>query len=757
VRPVRLELVGFLSYSEPTVIELEGLDAAVIVGENGAGKTSIVEAIGWALFGKGRARSPDDYVSIGAASCTVTFEFLLGDDHYRVLRERSLTSGGKSYLGLFAYSHHDQEADLDGRPIGGPYEVWQPVGGDRIEETQRKIEELLGLTYDTWLASSFIGQNRADQFTRMTAAGRKELLTEVLQLEIYARLHEEAQGRARTLAGEMVAAQRRLEDLEDVLAREGEARARVAAAVDAGDSAEAAVTRAQESLAATRNSLELARADAASVERARDGLEDLRRRRQERASHLTHLHAGFAEQRRQAEAEAERAKEALKELASASARATEFEGQAFVKEQEAQAARVESEEALAEGEAHRTAAAAALERVSAMSEEFYQLQEQLQTLQASTAPSCPICERELDPDDRAALVEKVGRRVRELEEGMAEKRRRAEDDEELARLAREKAQRAAMTVVRAGETAGSLRREADRATAAAERIPQEEARLHDLDRRAGLLATQEQGTQLELAQLQEPAEDEARLERAIQAGAVFAEQVESLGREVQLLEGTLQEARARSRDRAVECGKAEANLEYIQRARSEHDATKAELGRTSDLRYSYEILVAAFGRDGIPALIVENAVPEIEEEANRFLEKLTAGRYSVRLESLKATKSGSLKETLEILVADGSGERSLESLSGAERQCVDLSLRIGLSRLLARRAGRQIQTLVIDEGFTAFDVGHLQASIEALHTLQEEFPTLLVITHQQELANAFSTRIQVSREGEGPSRVEVAA
>jgi exonuclease SbcC len=101
VRPLSVELSGFRSFREPTRIDLSEVTAAALVGENGAGKTSIVEAIGWAFYGTGRqGKSPDEYVSTGAGECRVVVEFELAGQRYRVERQRSMAGGGKSSLHL---------------------------------------------------------------------------------------------------------------------------------------------------------------------------------------------------------------------------------------------------------------------------------------------------------------------------------------------------------------------------------------------------------------------------------------------------------------------------------------------------------------------------------------------------------------------------------------------------------------------------------------------------------------------------------
>jgi DNA repair protein SbcC/Rad50 len=148
-------------------------------------------------------------------------------------------------------------------------------------------------------------------------------------------------------------------------------------------------------------------------------------------------------------------------------------------------------------------------------------------------------------------------------------------------------------------------------------------------------------------------------------------------------------------------------------------------------------------------LIIEQAIPALEDEANRLLHKITGGRFTLRIDSLRVLKSGGMKESLEVIVADEVSERPLEALSGGERQCVDLSLRISLARLLAHRAGRSIETLIIDEGFTALDVVHRQRTIEVLHELLEEFTCVLFVTHLQELADAFPARLEITRDENG--------
>ena len=168
----------------------------------------------------------------------------------------------------------------------------------------------------------------------------------------------------------------------------------------------------------------------------------------------------------------------------------------------------------------------------------------------------------------------------------------------------------------------------------------------------------------------------------------------------------------------------------------------------------YEELRNAVGVHGVPAMIIEAAVPEIEAEANRLLSRMTAGRMHVRLETQRETLAGEVRETLDIRIMDELGERPYENYSGGEQFRVNFALRIALSRLLARRAGAQLQTLIIDEGFGTQDSEGRERLVEAIHAIQDEFSRVLVITHIEELRDVFPVRILVTKTP-GGSTVEL--
>jgi exonuclease SbcC len=104
-----------------------------------------------------------------------------------------------------------------------------------------------------------------------------------------------------------------------------------------------------------------------------------------------------------------------------------------------------------------------------------------------------------------------------------------------------------------------------------------------------------------------------------------------------------------------------------------------------------------------------------------------------------------LRETLDIQISDNAGVRDYEMYSGGEAFRVNFAIRLALSEVLAQRAGARLQTLVIDEGFGSQDALGRQRLVEAINMIRDDFATILVITHIDELKDVFPARIEVSK------------
>ncbi|KXK16390.1 MAG: putative nuclease SbcCD subunit C [Chloroflexi bacterium OLB15] len=190
-------------------------------------------------------------------------------------------------------------------------------------------------------------------------------------------------------------------------------------------------------------------------------------------------------------------------------------------------------------------------------------------------------------------------------------------------------------------------------------------------------------------------------------------------------------------------------LNVLQAQRQRKEKLEAQRDGLREARSLYEELREAFGKNGIPAMIIESALPELEDNANRLLGAMTDGRMTLRLNTQREKVTGGVQETLLLDISDELGTRSYDMYSGGEAFRINFALRVALSQLLARRAGAQLRTLFIDEGFGTQDEDGRAKLVDAITRIQNKFDLILVITHIDELRDSFPVHVQVEKTRNG--------
>ena len=179
--PLKLTLRNFLCYGEavPT-LDLEGIHIACLCGQNGHGKSALLDAITWALWGKARGNSHDELVHYGRDEMMVELDFRARGVCYRVVRRHSL-GGARRRPGA-------TDLQLQVRSEA----TYRPITGNSVRDTQSTIDRTVGMDYDTFINSAYLVQGRADEFTDKTPGARKEVLARILGLQYYDRVQERA-------------------------------------------------------------------------------------------------------------------------------------------------------------------------------------------------------------------------------------------------------------------------------------------------------------------------------------------------------------------------------------------------------------------------------------------------------------------------------------------------------------------------------------------------------------------------------------
>ena len=197
-------------------------------------------------------------------------------------------------------------------------------------------------------------------------------------------------------------------------------------------------------------------------------------------------------------------------------------------------------------------------------------------------------------------------------------------------------------------------------------------------------------------------------------------------------------------------GAAQQRLDVLDDLRERRTQLEAQKAKCSRQIQRLKLLEKACGKSGVQALLIEQALPEIEGRANELLDRLTGGEMRLLFSTQKKLKSrDAVAETLEIKISDNAGERPYENFSGGEQFRVNFAIRLALSQLLAHRSGARLQTLVIDEGFGSQDPNGRQRLVEAINTIEKDFAVIMIITHIDELRDVFPQRIEIEKRPSG--------
>ena len=206
--PVTLSISGFLSYKDPVEIDFTSFDLACISGQNGSGKSSILDAMTWALFGRAR-KHDESIINLESDTAQVTLTFEYEGNLYRVIRTNPR---GKTT----ALEFHINE-----NGAAGNAGAWKPLTESSLRETDQKIVDTLRLDYETFINAAFFLQGEADQFTQHNPSDRKRILSQILNLEIWEGYRKKAFQSRRNVETEILHMDGRTAEIRLELEQEG--------------------------------------------------------------------------------------------------------------------------------------------------------------------------------------------------------------------------------------------------------------------------------------------------------------------------------------------------------------------------------------------------------------------------------------------------------------------------------------------------------------------------------------------------------
>ena len=844
--PKRLTLTGFLSYRDAVEVDFSSIEVACISGANGAGKSSLLDAITFALFGQARKRD-DSLINSQSESAEVVYAFEYEGNNYRVQRAKPRD---KTTLLEF----HIQNAEGD----------WKALTERTLRDTDALIQKTLRLDYETFVNASFFLQGKADQFTQQRPADRKRILSSILGLEIWESYRLAARAQRNSVEEEINALDGRLQEIFSELGEEDTRKVRLKELTDQLEQI-STTRKAQERVveeirlraASVAQQRELVETLAAQLRVVQGQIKDLRARyadrQKEQAQHIDLLSRAeeisknekdwkekrteisqFDELAGRFRAEEKRRSAPLSAIEGEKVRLeTELEGLLGLskknKENASQEVKLSKEFKTAQTELKKLEKQAAagtkqtvqLEKAKAklvalkaenphLKAEMDELVSRIKQIEGAKGATCPSCGQALSEDHRKEMVtlwtaegtekgdlyrsnqksmgeadkqvvqlEKTVMGLKQVDEQVREKARAADQIgnrlEELQRLQGEwKEEREP----RMRETEEALKSESY-----AEDARVELSKIDEELKAIGYDAAKHDSLRKEEEELRSAESEMRQLEQAQAASKPLEREISELKKQIGKQEEAISESEKAHTQAAAGLAASEVELPDVQgseeqlrkihesenQLRLEVGAAKQRVAVLDDLRErkaeiekqreglaakvgEFQSLEQAFGKDGVPAMLIEQALPQIEVRANEVLERLSGGQMHINFvtqQAYKDAKREDLRETLEIQISDSAGERDYEMFSGGEAFRINFAIRLALSEVLAQRAGARLQTLVIDEGFGSQDESGRQRLVEAINLVKDDFAKILVITHIDSLKDAFPTRIEVSKSGMG--------
>jgi len=780
MRPIRLELEGFTAYRELTLCDFEGVDLFVLTGPTGSGKSSLIDALTFALYGSvsryGNPNLVHPVISQGKLETKVRFDFSVEGRRYTAVRVVRRTRGGATT--------REARLESDGRTLAG-----------NADEVTARVREILGLDFTQFTTCVVLPQGEFARFLHDKPADRQDLLTKLLGVGVYesmgnlarvreaeasqkAALHreeleriadvsEESKKAAKARVSELEVLKKKIESEEpalEALGRRAQEFRREAEKLEEekrlleGIPMPSDAARLSEKVTAAREGLVRARSARAEAENALAAAEEAASRLAD-ASMLSEQKRGHQEledrRRRlsEAERESENARQALErsEKERLAAALQEQKARELLEESRRELAAHDLRGHLVQGEA----CPVCLQAVEAIPKEILPpgLASAEKALSKASKEKARVDGTWQEASKRAALAAErtrtIARDIEILEKKLAKAPPLAEIDSRLRSIA-------------ATESSRDQAREKARLAREAERRAEAEVEKRSSEERSAFRLFDEARDRV--APLGPPPSDRESLLSAWSDLAEWARQelprrTTASGKASEAAKAAESErerklaaiaARCRELQVPVAARPRDAVVTALARTEQEVERIESALALTSSLRDSVKkeaeeaSVAGALGQHlkstGFERWLLEEAFRRLVTGATAILNELSSGQYSFEYD-----------ERLNFEVIDhrnADERRSARTLSGGETFLASLALALTLAEQtveLAAEGSARLESLFLDEGFGTLDDETLDVVASAIAELGARGRVVGVVTHQPNLAATISVQYRVSK------------
>jgi len=728
MRLLELNLKNFLSYADETVPLYKANGVSFLVGRiendsdksNGSGKSGLFDSISWCLFGTSRVNDDDGLIRLSTNEMSVSLKFELDDKTYSVSRMRKR---GKSQTLAFTNISDDMK-----------------LTGNSCKETQAKIVEVIGMDDELYNATVFSKQGEIDVFPRQLPSKRKNMLQNILKLDEYDVWSNEARELANTYESQYIALKgavdQLLAEINSITVTDLEITRRELSLVQIRES----IQRTELDITSKRNEYNLLKANKQLLDKEYESNnqlnDDINRIKKQLAYLDTNEKESVEKILKEKEIDVqfiqteEKVKNVLTEIVK---KLTDDETSRL------QYSMLKQQEEMLDGE---------MKRLMGMIREHETMVSKMRTKLdtfRNLKDKCPVCNSVLTEEQRQVVEMGLISEGKSKKEYCNKLQEEYNGSKSIANKLQEELKAINVNVGRAKE----LERDKTKYEAEIVNIQIAKNRIEYVETKISDTKTGFVRQRLELKfELERKSSDLEKSAKMIEGYKSQLVNVEKLETEINGLEEIKQTYTGEERKASEELHRLQYELETKKKKEIEMAMNKVKIDKAKQDFFIYSELTNAFGKDGIPLLVIENAIAELQSEVQRQLDVMTDGAVMVEFRTQKELKSGKVADSLDILVSDREGIRDFNLYSGGERMRVALAIRLGLSKLLSRRSGKRFDIFILDE-LSDLDVNGMQKFVELIHRVAKEYQQVFVVSHIDTLKDSFNQVIQVVKGKDG--------
>lgn len=678
--PQKLEIKNFTSYKD-TIIDFTLLgDIFCVIGENGSGKSSIIDMITTALFYRARGvdnrgSGMEELINNDADFFEVNFQFEMNNESYQIIRRK------------FRNGAHELEFYINGANHS-----------EKINETQEKINKIIKMDYDTFLDTICIGQGQSGRFMEKKPNERKDVFVQVLGLDKYEVLEEHTKKLRKETRDKITIVESNLDRLSSSIINKDEYTRQI-------DNSTIKINQYNAKLSDKEQQYENIITLKAQYEQLKEQKELILTQRKSLKAKLDNTRL-YLEKENSNKLKLEDKiinKESVENKINELQKLNES-NQTLINDILTNKSSLETKNNILMNQAR-------------------ELKSKYENLQKYNKADCDFCGQNISEAYKSDKLKELTNSGKKY----------------LAEINRNKAVIEDLTIQLNG-----LRNKLNENNTSIRSLNNEYNII--LQSETQLLSCNDKIVELNnlIIELENDYNENIKvkiedIEEKTFNDHALKQEIDKLRQDINSLSSVIAVAKNQ--------------LSSIEESETEITKLSDELSILKQLYEDYDDLAIAWGKSGIQASIIDNALPEIEDEINNLLLLLCNGDVSIAFKTQKErkTKKNTTKnitsiETLDIIVNDANGSRKYETYSGGEKFRIDFACHVGLSKFLTKRAGATIDFFMIDEGIGSQDDNAKSLFVTSVYKLSKTFKQVMIITHLEDMKEAFENKVLINKD-----------